>query len=229
MKQGEYMDFAENLKIFRKAFKLSQEKFAKLVGISRGQVANYETDASEPNLTTIQKIADFFHVPIESMLEKKTAFLEKPVGKFFVKSNIFKQYDFYEFKGFDSIYEFNYKFGAFKDGDNRIIEFIYIGSCRQQIIDYMLSKSYSYEAFNELVKILDAQLGWKFVDEANTNTYIVVTNPDTPDKYYHIYGNYMSGMKMGDIFDKKFLWAINTTLTLNEEELKVALNKLYSK
>lgn len=60
MKQGEYMDFAENLKIFRKAFKLSQEKFAKLVGISRGQVANYETDASEPNLTTIQKIADFF-------------------------------------------------------------------------------------------------------------------------------------------------------------------------
>ena len=220
MKQGEYMDFAENLKIFRKAFKLSQEKFAKLVGISRGQVANYETDASEPNLSTIQKIADFFHVPIESMLEKKPSFLEKPVGKFFVKSNIFK--------GFDSIYEFNYKFGAFKDGDNRIIEFIYIGSYRQPIIDYMLSKSYSYEAFNELVKILDAQLGWKFVDEANTNTYIVVTNPDTPDKFYHIYGNYMSGMKMGDIYDKKFLWAINTTLTLNEEELKAALNKLYS-
>lgn len=228
LNQGEYMGFAENLKMFRKAFKLSQEKFAKLIGISRGQVANYETNVSEPNLTTIQKIADFFHVPIESMLEKRSSFLERPVGTFFVKGNIFRQYDFDEFKSVDSIYRFNYKFGAFKNSDNRIIEFIYIGSCRQPIIDYMLSKSYSYEAFNEIVKILDAQLSWKFIDEANTNTYIVVTNPDTPDRYYHVYGNYMSGMKMGDIYDKKFSRAISKTLTLSDDELKCALNKLYS-
>lgn len=54
------MGFSENLKSFRKVFKLSQEKFAMEIGISRSQVANYETSASEPNLTTLKRIADFF-------------------------------------------------------------------------------------------------------------------------------------------------------------------------
>ncbi|MFR0064240.1 MAG: helix-turn-helix domain-containing protein [Veillonella parvula] len=54
------MGFSENLKSFRKVFKLSQEKFAKEIGISRSQVANYETSTSEPNLTTLKRIADFF-------------------------------------------------------------------------------------------------------------------------------------------------------------------------
>ena len=112
------MGFSENLKSFRKVFKLSQEKFAKEIGISRSQVANYETSASEPNLTTLKRIADFFYVPIDSLLADYYDYINNPVGCFYIKSNLF---DHMQRSNKIEIYTFNYRFGAFKTDDNNIM------------------------------------------------------------------------------------------------------------
>lgn len=221
------MKFSENLKRFRKSFELSQVKLAQMLGMSRGQIANYETSISEPSLATIQKIADFFHVPIESMLDDKHMFLEKPVGKIFIKSNFLMTGDSKSFIDLEQLYELNYKFGAFYSDGNEVIEFIYLGSCKHPLVDYLLNQNHSYNAFNEFVKVIYAQLGWKFIDKANTNTYILVTHPDDQGAFYHIYGNYMSGMKMSKIYNEDFLSAINKILTLESDELKDMLYKLY--
>lgn len=218
------MGFAKNLKNYRKVFKLSQEKFAKLIGISRGQVANYEIEASEPSLTTLGKIANFFNVPVDSMLRENLSYIQKPIGCFYIKSSMFKSI---EFSSKIDIYGFNYRFGAFKTDDGRILEFLYIGSVKQPIIKYLLDDSFSYEEFNYFTHLINAQLGWKFIDQADTTTYIVVDDSDLPGKYFHIYGNYMSGMKIGEIYQAEFLDAIKENFSLDEDALKIYLGNLY--
>lgn len=218
------MGFSENLKNFRKVFKLSQEKFAMEIGISRSQVANYETSASEPNLTTLKRIADFFYIPIDSLLEDYYDYINNPVGCFYIKSNLFN--DMQSCQNIE-IYTFNYRFGAFKTNDNKIMEFLYIGSLRQSLIKYLLDKSYSYGEFKSFTDLIQAQLGWKFIDKADTNTYIIVDDPQVSDKYYHIYGNYMSGMKMSEIYQKFFVVEIEKCRCLSKTELKAILKTVY--
>lgn len=219
------MGFSENLKSFRKVFKLSQEKFAMEIGISRSQVANYETSASEPNLTTLKKIADFFYVPIDSLLEDHCDYINNPVGCFYIKSNLF---DHMQRSNKIEIYTFNYRFGAFKTNDDNIREYLYIGSLRQPLIKYLLDESCSYGDFKSFTDLIESQIGWKFVDQADTNTFIVVDDPQVPGKYYHIYGNYMSGMKMSEIYQNEFLDIFKRNLALDEVGLRMYLSNLYN-
>lgn len=218
------MGFSENLKSFRKVFKLSQEKFAKEIGISRSQVANYETSASEPNLTTLKRIADFFYVPIDSLLADYYDYINNPVGCFYIKSNLF---DHMQRSNKIEIYTFNYRFGAFKTEDNNIMEYLYIGSLKQPLIKYLLDKSYSYGDFKNFTDLIEAQIGWKFVDKADTNTYIIVDDPQVPGKYYHIYGNYMSGMKMSEIYQNEFFDKFKRNMAFDEVGLRMYLADLY--
>lgn len=125
------------------------------------------------------------------------------------------------------IYTFNYRFGAFKTDDNNIMEYLYIGSLRQPLIKYLLDKSYSYGDFKNFTDLIEAQIGWEFVDKADTNTYIIVDDPQVPGKYYHIYGNYMSGMKMSEIYQKFFIEVFEKYLSLSETELKTIIKKSY--
>ena len=125
------------------------------------------------------------------------------------------------------IYTFNYRFGAFKTDDNNIMEYLYIGSLRQPLIKYLLDKSYSYGDFKNFTDLIEAQIGWEFVDKADTNTYIIVDDPQVPGKYYHIYGNYMSGMKMSEIYQKFFIEVLEKYLSLSETELKTIIKKSY--
>ena len=126
------------------------------------------------------------------------------------------------------IYTFDYRFGAFKTDDNNIImEYLYIGSLRQPLIKYLLDKSYSYGDFKNFTDLIEAQIGWEFVDKADTNTYIIVDDPQVPGKYYHIYGNYMSGMKMSEIYQKFFIEVLEKYLSLSETELKTIIKKSY--
>lgn len=217
------MSFSENLRNFRKAFKLSQTDFAKKVGITRNQVANYETDTSEPKLSTLQKISEFFFVPVDSILANRPTITEQPIGTFYVKSNLFNIIE----TSTSDIYGFNYRFGAFKVDKAKVIEFLYLGSFQQPIIKYLLNESHSYDEFNRFTNLIDAQLGWRFVDKADTTTYIIVDNPAVPEKYYHIYGNYMSGMKVGEIYQTEFLEGIKENFSLDEEDLKIYLEHLY--
>lgn len=55
----------KNLVELRKKAKLTQEELTKKLGIHRGTYANYEIDKREPDIETLQKIADFHGVTLD--------------------------------------------------------------------------------------------------------------------------------------------------------------------
>lgn len=61
---------ADNLKKVRTANNLSQEQFAKIIGINRVVLAYYETKERECNLSLeqISTVSNFFRVPIETLI-----------------------------------------------------------------------------------------------------------------------------------------------------------------
>lgn len=107
------------------------------------------------------------------------------------------------------------------------MEYLYIGSLRQPLIKYLLDKSYFYGDFKNFTDLIESQIGWKFVDKADTNTYIIVDDPQVPGKYYHIYGNYMSGMKMSEIYQNEFFDKFKRNMSFDEVGLRMYLADLY--
>ena len=59
---------SERLKELRKRDGLSQVEFAKQFNISTGTIGNWETGAREPDATTLMKIAKFFNVTVDYLL-----------------------------------------------------------------------------------------------------------------------------------------------------------------
>ena len=62
--------FSDRLRQLRKAADLSQMEFSKRIGVSKSSVNMYERGEREPNLETLQRIADFFQVDIGYLLGK---------------------------------------------------------------------------------------------------------------------------------------------------------------
>ena len=60
----------------RKKANITQERFSQIIGVARSTLAMYEIDKSEPDLNTLQKIADYFGVTIDYLLGR-----EQPVEK----------------------------------------------------------------------------------------------------------------------------------------------------
>jgi transcriptional regulator with XRE-family HTH domain len=58
------MSVGNRIKKLRKAKKLSQDKLAKLIGVSRGAVANYEVDMTEPKYENYKRLSDVLGVSI---------------------------------------------------------------------------------------------------------------------------------------------------------------------
>ena len=54
--------FNERLKLLRQETGLSQQDFAKQVGLSKSSVNMYERGEREPGLETLEAIADYFNV-----------------------------------------------------------------------------------------------------------------------------------------------------------------------
>lgn len=63
----------QNLKYLRKQVKLSQAALAETLSLSRSNIAAYEAGNSEPNLTKLLKITDFFKVSIRDFISKDLA------------------------------------------------------------------------------------------------------------------------------------------------------------
>ena len=64
----------ENIKKFRVARGLNQVEFAKILGVSKQCVSNWENDNVMPSIEMLVKIADFFNVTTDYVLgrnEKK--------------------------------------------------------------------------------------------------------------------------------------------------------------
>jgi repressor LexA len=58
----------ERIRVARKAKKISQSELAKLVNVSSGSIAMYETGAREPYGDTLSRIADVLHVTTDYLL-----------------------------------------------------------------------------------------------------------------------------------------------------------------
>lgn len=65
------MSFQLKLTGLRKEKKLSQEKLAECIGVSRQSVAKWETGESLPELEKLILLADFFMVSIDSLVREK--------------------------------------------------------------------------------------------------------------------------------------------------------------
>lgn len=68
--------FCDKLKMLRKEKGLTQEELAKAIYVSRSVIAKYETNATYPNKENLEKLALFFGVKIEDMIENSETTLE---------------------------------------------------------------------------------------------------------------------------------------------------------
>lgn len=59
------MDLVLRLKSLRKSYKLSQQELANRLNLNRVTYSQYETGRREPDLETLQKIADFYKVSLD--------------------------------------------------------------------------------------------------------------------------------------------------------------------
>lgn len=60
----------ENIKKLRQVKNLTQQSFADLFEVSRGNISSYEEKRAEPKIETISKIAKYFSIPIGHLIEK---------------------------------------------------------------------------------------------------------------------------------------------------------------
>ncbi|MED2846942.1 helix-turn-helix transcriptional regulator [Bacillus toyonensis] len=69
--------FGENLKKFRNARSLTQADLGNKVQLSRSQISNLETNFNEPDLESLDRIASFFNVSIDTLMGRKFTTNEK--------------------------------------------------------------------------------------------------------------------------------------------------------
>ena len=61
------MKLGKKLKELRTAERLTQEKLAEILGVSRVNYTRYETDVSRPDYETLIKIADFYDISLDEL------------------------------------------------------------------------------------------------------------------------------------------------------------------
>ena len=65
------LTLSENIRMFRKQRKLTQEKLAEALGVTVGAVYKWESGLSVPELGMIVEIADFFEISVDALLGYK--------------------------------------------------------------------------------------------------------------------------------------------------------------
>ncbi|WP_051312877.1 helix-turn-helix domain-containing protein [Sporocytophaga myxococcoides] len=60
--------FGENLYLLRKEKGLNQAELSEIIGVGRNTLSDYENGKSEPNLSTLIKISEFFGINIHTLL-----------------------------------------------------------------------------------------------------------------------------------------------------------------
>ena len=60
------------LKELREEKKITQEELAKILKIEQNTYSNYEKEKTQPKLETLIKIADFYNVSLDYLLERKS-------------------------------------------------------------------------------------------------------------------------------------------------------------
>ena len=66
------MNLGDKLIELRKENKMSQEKFAEILGVTRQTISNWENYKNYPDISTIIKIGDVFHISLDILLKGDT-------------------------------------------------------------------------------------------------------------------------------------------------------------
>ena len=65
------MKIAENIKFYRKAMGLIQEKLASLLNGKKSLISNYENGYSTPDIYTLIILADIFQISLDELVGRK--------------------------------------------------------------------------------------------------------------------------------------------------------------
>ena len=65
------MGFAENLKNLRRSNKIDQAKLANQLNVSPKTISHWETGYTEPSITQLIMLADYFDITIDELVERK--------------------------------------------------------------------------------------------------------------------------------------------------------------
>lgn len=66
------MTFQTKLLKLRQEFNLSQKQLAEKIGVSQASINYWEKGQRTPSIDAVQKLADFFKIPISELLEPST-------------------------------------------------------------------------------------------------------------------------------------------------------------
>ncbi|MCO7127764.1 helix-turn-helix domain-containing protein [Sporolactobacillus shoreicorticis] len=79
------MDYGKRLKSLRDSRNLSQQELADRLQLNRSTYARYELNQTQPDLDTLKKIADFYDVSVDYIMERTDVRNpeKQPEGRFF--------------------------------------------------------------------------------------------------------------------------------------------------
>ena len=75
---------AQKIKHLRKINKLSQEEFAKKIGVTKSAIGHWELGTREISYTYLEKIANFFNVSISYLLGERESKNENEIIEYFL-------------------------------------------------------------------------------------------------------------------------------------------------
>ena len=69
--------YLKKLKDYRKSKDITQEEMSKILNLGSTTYKNYENNITEPNIATLVKLADYFHVTIDELVGRPTNLINK--------------------------------------------------------------------------------------------------------------------------------------------------------
>ncbi len=71
--------YLKKLRELRQKRKLTQEEMSKILNLGSTTYKNYENNITEPNISTLIKLADFYHVSLDELVGRPTNLINKMV------------------------------------------------------------------------------------------------------------------------------------------------------
>ena len=86
------MNIGRRFRLYRQRSKLTQAEAAKVLGIKSYQLANYESNRSEPNIKTLKGMSKLYHVSIDVMLGNTPLFESEEYKKIEAENEEFENF-----------------------------------------------------------------------------------------------------------------------------------------
>lgn len=73
------MDLGRRFRHFREKTGLNQNQAAEKIGIKNYQLGNYETNRSEPSISTLKKMSLIYGVSVDKLIGNNRVFVDEPI------------------------------------------------------------------------------------------------------------------------------------------------------